>query len=44
MGSGSTAIVAKKLGRDFIGCDEESKYVDLANTTLDLIVKGSSND
>lgn len=35
-GSGTTAIVAKKLGRNFICCDETQEYVDLANKTLQL--------
>ncbi|HSA08304.1 MAG TPA: DNA methyltransferase [Candidatus Moranbacteria bacterium] len=31
MGSGTTAIVAKALGRNWIGIEKEKKYVDLAN-------------
>ncbi|MCD5383474.1 site-specific DNA-methyltransferase [candidate division WOR-3 bacterium] len=28
---GTTAVVAKALGRDWIGIGKEKKYVDLAN-------------
>jgi DNA modification methylase len=31
MGSGTTALVAQRLGRDFIGCDLNPDYVTLAN-------------
>lgn len=34
MGSGTTAIVAKKLGRKFIGIDLNRKYVKIANQRL----------
>lgn len=34
MGSGTTALACKELGRDFIGCDSSKKYVDLANERL----------
>ena len=34
MGSGTTAIVAKKLGRKFIGIELNSTYVELANERL----------
>lgn len=34
MGSGTTAIACKHLGRNFIGCDIEQKYVDIANKRL----------
>jgi site-specific DNA-methyltransferase (adenine-specific) len=30
VGSGTTAVAAKKLGRNFICCDSNKKYVDLA--------------
>ena len=30
LGSGATAVVAKALGRDWIGIEKEKKYVDLA--------------
>jgi site-specific DNA-methyltransferase (adenine-specific) len=34
VGSGTTAVVAKSLGRDFICADKEKKYVALANKNL----------
>jgi len=34
MGSGTTAIACKRTGRNFIGCDIEQKYVDVANKRL----------
>lgn len=38
VGSGTTAVVAKKLGRSFIGIERESKYVKLAEERI-LAVK-----
>lgn len=35
MGSGTTALVCKKLGRNFIGCDINLEAVDLANRRLE---------
>lgn len=34
MGSGTTAVVAKKMGRSFIGCDLDEKWVDYTNKRL----------
>jgi len=34
IGIGTTAIAAKKLNRHFIGCDNNSKYVAIANKRL----------
>ena len=34
MGSGTTAIVAKALGRDWVGIEKEKKYVELANNRI----------
>ncbi len=34
VGIGTTAIAAKKLGRNFIGCDSNKKYVSTANKRL----------
>lgn len=31
LGSGTTAIVSRKLGRDYIGIEINSKYIDIAN-------------
>ena len=31
IGSGTTAVVAKALGRNWVGIEKEKKYVDLAN-------------
>ena len=35
IGSGTTAVAAKKLGRNFIGCDILQKYVDISNKRLE---------
>lgn len=35
LGSGTTAIAAMKLGRQFIGMELEQKYVDLANRNIE---------
>lgn len=35
MGSGTVALVARRLGRDFIGCDLNPEYVKMANGRLD---------
>lgn len=37
MGSGTTAIAARKLGRQFIGIEKEAKYVALANKNLENV-------
>jgi site-specific DNA-methyltransferase (adenine-specific) len=34
MGSGTTAVSAKKLGRDFIGIEISSEYVEMANNRI----------
>ncbi len=34
MGSGTTALACQQLGRNFIGCDSEIKYVEMANKRL----------
>ena len=34
MGSGSTAVTALKLGRQFIGFEVSSDYIDIANTRI----------
>jgi len=34
MGSGTTAVVAEALGRNWIGIEKEKKYVDLANSRI----------
>lgn len=34
MGSGTTALIARKLGRDFWGCDLSPEYVKMARTRL----------
>lgn len=36
VGSGTTAIAAKNLNRNFIGIEKERQYVDLANTNLEI--------
>lgn len=37
LGSGTTAVVAKKLGRDWIGIEKSKKYVDMAKKRIDSI-------
>ena len=39
MGSGTTAVVAKKLGRHYIGYEIIKEYIDMANTRLAKIGK-----
>jgi DNA modification methylase len=34
MGAGTTALVARKLNRNFIGCELNQKYIDIANKRL----------
>jgi len=36
IGTGTTAIAAKKLGRKFVGIDIDPKYVEIANTKLEV--------
>ena len=36
-GSGTTAAVAKRLGRQFIGIEREEKYIDVANERLENV-------
>ncbi len=36
MGSGTVAVVARKLGRDYIGCDLNPAYIDIARERLRL--------
>jgi len=37
MGSGTTGVVAKKLGRDFIGIELNSEYVEMAKKRINSI-------
>jgi len=37
IGSGTTAVACKELGRNFIGFEKEQEYVDIANTRLKKI-------
>lgn len=36
-GSGTTAVVAIKLGRRFLGCDSDAKYVEIANQRISSV-------
>lgn len=36
MGSGTTALAAKRLGRHYVGCELSQAYIDMANARLDL--------
>ncbi|XOT28912.1 DNA-methyltransferase [Bacillus subtilis subsp. subtilis] len=42
MGSGTTAVAALQLNRNFIGFETEPKYVQIANQRLESTVRGSS--
>ena len=35
IGSGTTAVACKQLRRNFMGCDDKQKYVDIANKRLE---------
>ena len=35
MGSGTTAVACKQLGRRFIGCDNNKEYIKIANKRLE---------
>ena len=37
MGSGTTAVVAKKLGRNYIGYEIIDDYIEIANERLEMI-------
>ncbi len=43
-GSGTTAAVAKKPGRHFIGIEREARYIDVANDRLKTITRMSPED
>lgn len=38
LGSGTTAVVAKKLGREWIGIEKSKKYVDMAKKRIDSVI------
>lgn len=42
MGSGTTAVAATQLNRDFIGFETEQEYVIIANQRLESVIRGSS--
>lgn len=42
-GAGTTLVVAKKLGRKFIGCDINTEYVKLARKRLRAAVESCLN-
>lgn len=39
MGSGTTAVVAKALGRNWVGIEKEKKYVSLAENRINAFIK-----
>jgi modification methylase len=43
-GSGTTGAVAKKLGRNFIGCEREKDYIKLAKKRIEAIEPISDDD
>lgn len=38
IGSGTTAVVAKALGRNWIGIEKEKKYVEIANNRIEAYI------
>jgi DNA modification methylase len=42
MGSGTTAVTCKKLGRNYIGCELHDEYIEIANERLEKI--GEENE
>ena len=40
MGSGTTAAVAKKLNRNYIGYETEKEYIEMANERIKLAIRG----
>jgi len=42
VGYGTTAMAAKKLGRNFICCDSNKQYVDLARQNLNKIIRNEN--
>jgi DNA modification methylase len=42
MGSGTTAVTCKKLGRNYIGCELHDEYIEMANERLEKI--GEENE
>lgn len=41
-GSGTTGVVALKLGRDYIGCDINPEYIEMTRTRLEEIARQST--
>ena len=37
MGAGTTAVVAKKQGKNYIGIEIKQEYIDMANKRLKMI-------
>lgn len=44
MGSGTTAIACIELGYDFIGCEIDKKYYDIAKERISADMRGDSDD
>ena len=44
LGSGTTAVVAKKLGRKYIGYEIVPEYVEMANIRLANVVEEGNGD
>lgn len=44
MGSGTTAVVAKKLGRKYIGYEIVPEYIEMSNTRLSHVVEEENSD
>lgn len=38
MGSGTTALVAKKMGHDFVGCELSEEYIKIADERLSVVM------
>ena len=44
MGSGTTAVVAKKLGRKYIGYEIVPEYIEMSNTRLSNVAEEENGD
>ena len=44
MGSGTTAVTCKKIGRNYLGCEIHDEYIDMANKRLAEITGDEKNE
>ena len=43
MGSGTTGLACKELNRNFVGCEIEKEYFDIANERVNAVIKENKN-